>query len=345
MPNRALTHLAVGALVAIPTCGLAATATAAERAPAAPTTTSGTTTSGTTPPPGQAEADALLIDPLLAIGHTTATAGDGSGSATGDAVDVGGSPLVDGKTGGTQQGPGSKQGSLLDTGATPLGQLQLTPWETTVTSNGGSTTADGDAALLRLFVIDAKTLSVAVLQSHSHAESDDSGTSSSSSSDGAVVDAGDGQLDVHLLHAESSSNSGGSSYLVSVNGNEIGTSKDANGSCALAVPSVVSLSCLTATGGKAADGTSTAGSAVGDATLGTGQGHGTLVGTQASGRKATLGSGTPTPTSGSTSSTSGGLPFTGATLPPIVALGMFALAAGAWLQQASRRLRGAPRLT
>lgn len=338
MPNRALVHLAVGALTVVPALGVLPGAANADELPApAP---AGTT--ATAPPPGSAEAYALLIDPLLAVGHTKATAG-GSSSATANALEVNGDPLVDGTTGGTQSGAGSKHGALLDSGVTPLGQLELTPWSATVTSTSSGSTADSDAALLRLFFVDPTVLRAAVLQSHSHAQSDSSGSSSSSSSDGAVLNAGDGALDVHVLHAESSSGSKGSSYLVDVNGNKVGTSDDANGSCAVDVPGVVSLSCLTATGGTAGTVTN-AGAAVGHATLGSGQAGGTVVGTQASGQKATLGSGTA-PTSsqrGSSASSSGasGLPFTGSDLPPVVALGALLLAAGAWLQQSSRRFRG-----
>jgi hypothetical protein len=339
MPNRALTHLAVGAVVALPTLGLAAPALAVDRAPSAPVEAS-----ESSPPPGTAEANALLLDPLLAIAHTKATAAGGSGSATGNAVEVGGEPLIDGKTGGSQQGAGSKQGSLLDTGVTPLGQLQVTPWSATVTGSGGSSTADGDAALLRLFLVDPTLLKVALLQSHSHAQSDGTTSSSSSSSDGAVVEAGDGALSVHVLHAESSSSGGGKSYLVDINGNQVGSSDDANGSCTLEVPDVVALSCLSATGGQSGT-TSQAGASVGDATLGSGELTGTVVGTKATGTS-TQGSGTTTPptSSGSTSSdASGALPFTGSSLPPLAALGMFAVAAGAWLHQASRRFRLSPR--
>jgi hypothetical protein len=344
MPNRALVHLAVGALTVLPTCGvLAGTATAAERPAPAPATAPQTTADSTAPPPGEAEAYALLIDPLLAVGHTKATANGSSGSASGNAVELGGEPLIDGMTGGSQQGAGSKQGSLLDTGVTPLGQLQLTPWSATVTSAGTGSTSDGDAALLRMFLIDPTMLRAALLQSHSHAESGSEGSSSSSSSDGAVVNAGDGALDVHVLHAESSSKTGGSSYLLDINGNQVGTSDDANGSCAVAVPDVVALSCLTATGGTAGA-ASTAGAAVGEATLGSGQAGGTVAGTKASGRTVTQGSGTA-PTSGASSSgnSSGGLPFTGTSFPPFLALGAFALAAGAWLQQAGRRFGFAAR--
>jgi hypothetical protein len=329
MPNRALVHLAVGALTVVPALGVFPGTASADVAPA--------------PPPGSAEAYALLIDPLLAVGHTKATSG-GSSSATANGLEVNGDPLIDGTTGGTQNGAGHKNGALLDTGTTPLGQLQLTPWSAAVTSSDSGSTSDADAALLRLIVGDPSVLQAAVLQSHSHAQSDSSGSSSSSSSDGAVVNAGDGALDVHVLHAESSSDSKGSSYLLDVNGNKVGTSDDANGSCAVSVPDVVSLSCLSATGGKSGT-TSSAASSVGTATLGSGQAGGTVVGTQSSGQTATQGSGTPV-TSGqsgsSSSSETGGtsLPFTGSDLPPVIAFGMLLLAAGAWLHQTGRRFRG-----
>ena len=330
MPNRALVHLAVGALTVVPALGVFPGTASADVAPPPP-------------PPGSAEAYALLIDPLLAVGHTKATSGSSS-SATANAVEVNGDPLIDGTTGGTQTGAGSKHGSLLDTGTTPLGQLQVTPWSATVTSSDSGSTSDADAALLRLIVGDPSVLQAAVLQSHSHAESNSSGSTSSSSSDGAVVNAGDGALDVHVLHAESSSSSKGSSYLVGINGNQIGTSDDANGSCTVSVPDVVSLSCLSATGGKAGT-VSDASSSVGDATLGSGQAGGTVVGTRSSGQTVTQGSGTPvtSPQSGSSSSSGTGgssLPFTGSDLPPVVALGMLLVAAGAWLHQTRRRFRG-----
>jgi hypothetical protein len=327
--NRALVRLAVGAVTLVPAVGaLPGLAYAAD----------------TPPPPGKAEGYALLVNPLLAVGHTSATAGSSGGTATGNAVELGGEPLIDGTTGGTQSGAGSKHGSLLDTGVTPLGQLEVTPWSATVTSTGSGTTADGDAALLRLFLLDPTVLRAAVLQSHSHAESNDSGTSGSSSSDGAYVNAGDGGLEVTVLHAESSSKSGGSSYLVGINGNNIGTSDDANGQCAVSVPDVASLSCLSASGGAAAAGTpSQAGASVGDATLGSGQAGGTVAGTKSSGQAATLGSGTTAPAAGNNgSSTSAGgsdLPFTGTDLVPFGAVGAFLLAAGAWVTQAGRRIR------
>ena len=57
--NRALVRLAVGAVTLVPAIGaLPGTASAAD----------------TPPPPGKAEGYALVIDPLLAVGHTSATA-------------------------------------------------------------------------------------------------------------------------------------------------------------------------------------------------------------------------------------------------------------------------------
>ncbi len=325
MTNRALLRLAIGALTVVPAVGAFAGTAAATDVP---------------PPPGNAEGYALLIDPLLSVGHTKASTA-GSGSATGNAVEVGGKPLIDGTTGGTQSGAGSKHGALLDTGATPLGQLQVTPWEATVTNTASGSSSDSDAALLKLFLVDPTVLRAAVLHSHSHADSNSNGTSGSSSSDGAEVNAGDGQLDVKVLHAESSSSSGGKSYLLSINGNEVGSSDQANGSCALSVPGVASLSCLSASGGKSAT-VNQASSSVGDATLGSGQGHGTVSGTASSGHPATLGSGSTTTTGNTGNNASSGgsnLPFTGADLPPIVGIGALLLAAGAWMQQAARRFR------
>jgi hypothetical protein len=337
MTNRALVHLAIGALTLGPAVGALSGTAAAADAPVNPTTPTAAADT-TAPPPGEAEAYALLVNPLLAVGHTKATAGGSSSGATANSLELGGEPLIDGTTGGTQQGAGSKKGGLLDTGVTPLGQLEVLPWAVAVTSTEDGSTADSDAALLRMFLLDPTVLRAAVLQSHSHAESNSSGSSSSSSSDGAAVNAGDGALDVRVLHAESSSTSKGSSYLVSINDNQIGTSDDANGSCAVAVPDVASLSCLSATGGKAGT-VDQAAASVGEATIGSGQAGGTVVGTKASGQPATLGGG-PAPTADQSASTGGSsLPFTGMTLPPVVAIGALLVAAGAWLQQAARRFR------
>jgi hypothetical protein len=346
MPNRALVYLACGALTVGPTVGAFA-ATGSPAAPASPATTT------TAPPPAHAEGAALEIKDLLGIGHTTADAGNGSSSAKANALEVGGKPLIDGTTGGTQSGNGTSQGALLDTGATPLGRLQLTPWQASAASGNGTSSADAEAALARAYLVDPTVLNVAILQSSSHAKYDSTGSTGSASSDGAVVDLGNGALNVDLLHAESSSDGkGGTSYLASVNGNEIGTSDQANGQCTVTVPQVVSLSCLTASGGPAS---TTASSAVGTATVGAGQGSGEIVGTGTQGGKVAASAANGNSGADGQSDdhtrvlgekipqTGASLPFTGSEVAPLAALAALAVAAGAWLQQLGRRRRSSAR--
>lgn len=351
MPKRALVYLACGAIAVGPALGAFAAAgpsTPAGAAGAGKATDSSATpaTSTTTAaPPAHAEAAALLIDGVIGVGHTTADAGPDSSSASANAVELGGKPLIDGTTGGTQKGSGSSNGALLDTGSTPLGQLQLTPWQASAAGSNGSSSSDADAALARVILVDPSVLKASVLQSSSHARYDSSGSSGSATSDGAVVDAGNGALTVDLLHAESSSSgSGGSSYLASINGNEIGTSDQANGSCTLTIPQLIALSCLTASGGP---GSSTASSAVGTATIADGQlPGGQLVASKSSGAKVATGQspdGTrvkgekfPSPARASSGSS---LPLTGSNVAALGAIAALAVAAGAWIQQVAGRRR------
>jgi hypothetical protein len=353
---KTLVYLACGAMAVGPAVGaFAATDTsvaggAAGASTATPRNAPASHPAGpTTPaPPGHAEAAALLIDGLIGVGHTTADAGPDSSSATANAVEVGGKPLIDGTTGGSRTGNGSGNGALLDTGTTPLGQLQLTPWQASASSANGSSSSDADAALARAILVDPTVANASILQSSSHARYTSTGSTGNASSDGAVVDAGNGALTADLLHAESSSSgSGGTSYLASVNGNQIGTSDQANGGCTLTVPQVLSLSCLTASGGPAS---TTASSAVGTATIADGQAPGAqLVAGKSSGAKVDTGTTGQSPDatqvkgekfrSPSSASSSSSLPFTGGDAAPMAALAALAVAAGAWVQQVAGRRR------
>jgi hypothetical protein len=203
---------------------------------------------------GHASAVAAEVDGVVAIAHTDANAGPQNGnSATANALELGDKPPSK-EFGGTQEGNGSSKGALLDTGATDLGQIQITPWSADVDDRS----AVAKAALARLRIADA--VAVDVLQSESRASYDRSGngTSStgSSSSDGAVANVGgeDG-LTIVVLHAQANSGDqeGTGSYLLAINGQPIGTSKDANGACLFEVPSLVLITCLTADGGTAGD--------------------------------------------------------------------------------------------
>ena len=221
--------------------------------------TSGTTTTQTTPAPGgSAEAYALKLASILALSHTKANAGPGSASSTADPLELGGSNPPDPHFGGSG---GNTNGALFDTSPqAPANQFRLaiTPW-----SNNNSTTADQStssamAQILYLSLGDPSTsqsLNLSVLQSKSDATWTPAQSTGSSSSDGAILNAGGGAskggLTVDLLHADANSSGSQSSYLLSINGNEIGSSSQVNGACVINIPSLLSFSCVTASGGVA----------------------------------------------------------------------------------------------
>jgi LPXTG-motif cell wall-anchored protein len=217
----------------------------------------------TTPaPPSDADASALRLDPLLRISHTHATAGPtgGGSSAKANVLEISGNPPV-AQLGGTQTGVGSKSGSLLDTSTTPLGavlDLKLLPWKALVSATPTHRHAEGYAAVATLVLMNTNTLYVKLLQSESKADHDDETltSTSSASSDGLVVGLG-GALTIDVLHAEASTANGGSSYILGINNNYIGTNSQAGSACALSVPGVLQLSCLSVTGGKGLNTTAT----------------------------------------------------------------------------------------
>lgn len=214
----------------------------------------------TTPaPPGSAEAVALNVLDVAAVGHTQAGANEDDAEGSANAVELGGEPLIDGATGGSQKGKGSNEGSLLDTGETPLGRVMVTPWGVTVEDDGTTRSSESDAALLKLILIDSGTASVNVLHTHSEASHTDQRSTGRTVSDGAKANVGgeDG-VTVTLLHSETSSEANGnSSYILGVNDTRVLTS-DSGGSCAVSVPGVITLGCLQAAGG---DGSSSAAAA------------------------------------------------------------------------------------
>lgn len=224
------------------------------------TTTSGTTTTQTTPAPGgTAEAYALKLSSILAISHTKANAGPGSASSTADPLELGGSNPPSSQFGGNG---GNTTGALFDTGTqgVPANQFRLaiTPWSNKNTVTPEGTTSSAMAQILYLSLGDPSTsqsLNLSVLQSKSDASWTPTASSGDSSSDGAILNAGggasNGGLTVDLLHADASSSGKQSSYLLSINGNEIGSSSQVNGACVINIPSLLSLSCVTASGGVA----------------------------------------------------------------------------------------------
>jgi hypothetical protein len=213
-------------------------------------------TTSTQAPPGSGEADAARVDDTVAVSHTKASASGSGASSTADPLELGGSNPPAPQFGGTQTGAGpSQSGALFDTGPSSQFRLALTPWQTTNTQSASGNRASGLADVVLLDLGDPTTSQsayVRVLQSQSNATWTPGKSTGSSSSDGAVVNlGGPSGLTLDVLHSEATSSGTGNSYLISVNGTQIGSSSQANGQCVINVPPLLALSCLTASGGTA----------------------------------------------------------------------------------------------
>ena len=318
----------------------------------------------TSAPPGDASAVAAQVvaggTQVVSVAQTTAHAGQDGANATANALALGGSPPAS-QFGGTQKGAGESSGSFLDTGPSSSGRLQVTPWDAKVSDDGSHRHSHSQAALARLALGDpttAQSLTVDALQSSSDADWTSAASRGSSSSDGLLVNAGDGMLVIDVLHAEATSNGqgSGSSYLVSVNGNQIGTSQQANGGCALTVPSLLTLSCLTASGGNGSAVSQVLQTALGDTTTPQ-SAAGTIVGAGASGSSAATvappaAAQAPAPAAAPATPTAapqlpdvargaapaGSLPLTGANLWFDLVTGLALVALGGTVVTAERRL-------
>ena len=240
--RRTAAAAAVGASVAV---AFGATASLAEPAP-----------------PGQSSAVAAEVKGILGVGRTNATAGENNGEATANALEVGTTVVA----GGTQKGTGKKSGALFDTNTTPLGRLQLAPWAAEALAGPESSSASSKAALLRLMLVNSNVVDVNVLQSESSATWSAEKSTSKSSSDGATANVGGANgLMLVLLHSEANSEGKGSSYVASANGTKVLTSDQAGTGCAVSVPNVASLNCLSASGGNGVSAAQVGGANVGGA--------------------------------------------------------------------------------
>ena len=207
----------------------------------------------TTPaPPGQASGVAAQVGSLLDISRTGATADSGAPSAESSVVRLGGQPLLG--LGGTQSGDGQTGGSLLDTGDSLPARVEAAPWRAAASGSGGTTRrAQSSAAVARADV--REVVKAGVLTSESEASWSQQKSSGTAMTDGVNVRLLDA-INAVLLHSETTSEGRGHSYLVGVNGTEIGTDDQLGASplCALNAASLLSLSCLSASGGSGADG-------------------------------------------------------------------------------------------
>jgi hypothetical protein len=346
--------------------GLTAPLTRVATVHPAATRSATTSTAATQAPAGEADAYGAKVGGLLSLSHTHASASSKGESSTANPVEILGTTPA--PLGGTQAGPGSNSGSLFDSGTTPMGRVAIAPWAVENNSNASGNRA---SALADILLVDlgtpgsAQSASLRVLQSTSEASWTPTSSSAQGTTDGAILDAGGPNgLAIDVLHSETSSSGAGSSYLVSINRTEIGTSGQTNGSCQLTLPSLLSLSCLTASGGPGvpgADGTTVQTSSAGvlSATLGgtSGLPAGLLQASSSSGRVAEAsktpaasgpppagGNPAPAPKPATASSpgavaSHGPLAFTGSAIADALGLAGGAIALGLVLVETSKRRR------
>jgi hypothetical protein len=199
-------------------------------------------------PPGKASAVAAQVGSLLDISKTSAVADETTPTAEASVIRIGGQTLLG--LGGSQKGDGQQNGALLDTGASNPIRLEVAPWATAVEGTAGPTRRSKAAAALARANV-ANVVKAAVLHSESEASWTDTKSTGSAFSNGVELSVLD-SIDVVLLHSEVRSEGNGNSYLVGLNGTQIGTDSQLGQSplCALTLQNVLSLSCLTASAGE-----------------------------------------------------------------------------------------------
>jgi hypothetical protein len=199
-------------------------------------------------PPSSATATAANVGGLLGVSMTGAGADRNTAGAQASVIAVGGEPVLG--TGGSQASTGESGGALVDTGDALPAKVQLAPWRATASGSAADSTrsSKASAAVARAEVPSAAKLGV--LQSESSAQHESGKSIGAGSSD--AIDLGLADIArLILLHSEVRSEGEGHSYLVGLNGTEIGTDEQLGELCALQAPGLLALSCLTATGGTA----------------------------------------------------------------------------------------------
>jgi hypothetical protein len=334
--RRASLVLALTPMLTLPTT-LAITSMAG-----AATAPLGSSQTVTTPAPGStASANAVDVDGIVTVGGTSSSSNSDGGSAHADALDVLGTRV----SGGDSSDPNKPaSGNIIGTGDTPVGDAEVAPYSASVKHDATSSSADADAALAHAGL--AGLLEVWVLHSHSHSDWSSDQSNGSASSDGAEV-SGAGH-DIKVLHAETASGHKGSSALLVLDGQGIGTSDQAGGACALDLSPIAQVLCLTATGGVGKNGQTTSGAAVLSAT---GMVPGTtLVGAGSSGSAGVAATkpashsteAGPLPHTSGPAAASSSLPFTGLEAGLLATYGAALAGLGAAIVAAARRRRVGP---
>ena len=224
----------------------------------------GTTTQNVPAPASSASASVINLEFLdTCISCTTAHAGAHSSHGRSVALRLLGHDVAVGQS----VSNASNEGALLALPINPLLNLAIADWRTTSGADAVKSTsfAHSRAALVDLALLGDtpadSLLTVALLESTSNA------TYTGALSHGDAVDNGvdltalRGALVVIVLHSETSSDHPGSSYILSINGNKLGTSDQVgNGDgIPVSIPGVLTLTLLrvNAVGGSAVIGTLT----------------------------------------------------------------------------------------
>ena len=206
-------------LAAAPAClliGLTPVAAAADAAPA-----------------GTATATAAQVTNLVGISTTGATADSNTAGAQAAVINLGGQPLLG--TGGAQTSEGESGGALLDTGTAVPAHVQLAPWHAAAKGSPSSAhrSSSASAALARAEAPGVAKLGVLTADSQAdHQTAQSTALSTSNAVDLSLADV----ANIVLLHSEAGASGTGHSYLVGLNGTELGTDDQLGPSCALDAP-------------------------------------------------------------------------------------------------------------
>ncbi len=290
---------------------------------AAPATASSSTGAGT--PSGRAVANGVnlgIIDSCISC--TNAVAGSGSSQAGAQALRLLGQDLSAGQA----SSNGAQTGALLTLPANPLLALALADWMTGAQASGLSSSSHSRSALADLALGNGQVATVAVLEATSNALFSPTASHGDAANNGVDATLLNGGLAIIVLHSDTSSDGTGTTYVASINGQQLLASH--NGGIPISLPGVGTIDLLQV--GAAGGVTGSAIGTVDDLLGNSGQAAGVLTSssagtTAAASTPAGPASGAPktgvvaAPTTGDVSPST---PFTGISL----GLGGFALLAG-----------------
>jgi hypothetical protein len=278
------------------------------------------------------------------VSDSQASAGDANSNAQAAVISLNKKPVLG--TGASQGSEGQNEGNLADTGDSSLPlRAQVAPWKAEAKGKKGSAKRSSRASAALAEVELKNTAKVGVLTSDATAEHTDAQSTGKSVSNAADLSIGDTRL--VLLHSEVDETAKGHSYLLGLNGTEIGTDQQFK-HCALDASGVLSLSCLTTSGGVANGVTSGTAEVVGvETALGVNPvGLFTTAGSTATGTPSVLESvaqalpAPETPRAGA-ATPAATLPRTGVAVASLAASALGALLAGCSLRLIGRRRRTA----